>query len=84
MWAGRASGFDDGPGAGRNRPRLHDLPVHCIHGRPDNAAPLDELLTLARIRPQWRFSVLDDVDHHPWLRCEATCRQLIAGDLNSD
>lgn len=57
------------------------LPVHCIHGQADDTAPLAPIQVLAQTQAQWRLTVLDGVDHHPWLRREAICRQLIADDL---
>ena len=58
-----------------------ELPVHCIHGRADDTAPLEAVVTLSRIHERWTLAILDDADHHPWLRNEPACRALIADIL---
>jgi pimeloyl-ACP methyl ester carboxylesterase len=61
-----------------------EIPIHFIHGQADDTAPLAPLRDLTSDHPSRRLSVLEGVDHHPWLRSEAICRQLIADALACD
>jgi pimeloyl-ACP methyl ester carboxylesterase len=58
------------------------LQVHCIHGTSDDTAPVDGLRALSAHRRNWMTTVLDGVDHHPWLRREALCRDELAQALS--
>lgn len=51
--------------------------VTCVHGSRDTTVPVDGVRRLAEGRGNWRMVVLPDVDHHPWLRRPALCRELI-------
>lgn len=55
------------------------IPVTCIHGDADSAAPLDGVRSLCDSKPSWRLHVLRGVDHHPWLRCSRQCADVIGG-----
>lgn len=57
------------------------LPVHCVHGTSDDTAPVEGLHMLSKQRNEWRIDILDGVDHHPWLRREARCREILAQSL---
>lgn len=60
-----------------------ELPVYCVHGTQDTTAPVEGMLRLAEGRSNWHVTLLDGVDHHPWLRQPARCRELIMGALNN-
>jgi pimeloyl-ACP methyl ester carboxylesterase len=49
------------------------LPVLMLHGSADMTAPLARAQELAAARSGWEMRVLDDVDHHPWLRVPYQC-----------
>ncbi|MBX9795048.1 MAG: hypothetical protein K2Y02_12185, partial [Burkholderiaceae bacterium] len=53
------------------------LPVLMLHGSADLTAPLTGARELAAARATWEMRVLDDVDHHPWLREPGECIQHI-------
>ena len=53
------------------------IDVLCIHGDRDTTAPLFSLDLIQKHRPDWRFKMLRDVDHHPFLRDTARCIDLI-------
>lgn len=59
-----------------------ELPVHCLHGTADSTAPVGGLLRLATRHPNWHVALLDEVDHHPWLRQPERCRQVMIGALS--
>ena len=58
------------------------LPVHCLHGTRDDTAPVDGIRRLAAGRANWHVTLLDGVDHHPWLRQPERCREVIARALS--
>lgn len=49
------------------------LPVLMLHGSADMTAPLARAQELAAARSGWEMRVLNDVDHHPWLRVPHQC-----------
>ena len=57
------------------------IPVFCLHGDQDHVAPLEGVLTLAGKRRNWRVQVLPGVDHHPLLRAQDVCLQVIGASL---
>jgi pimeloyl-ACP methyl ester carboxylesterase len=60
-----------------------ELPVYCLHGTRDSTAPVGGMLRLATGRPNWHVALLDEVDHHPWLRQPERCRELIVRALGN-
>lgn len=63
-------GFDAGAAAARISPAV---PVACVHGTADTTAPLAAVRSLMGRSGHWSWTVLDGVDHHPWLRAPAEC-----------
>jgi len=59
-----------------------ELPVLCLHGALDNSAPFDGVLRLAAGRLNWHVTLLEGVDHHPWLRQPGRCYEAIADALD--
>ncbi len=60
------------------------LPVLCLHGDQDQAAPLAGVQRIAEERPNWRVQALTGVDHHPWLRRLDTCSGTVLASLADD
>lgn len=59
-----------------------ELPVFIVHGSRDDTAPVDGVVRLAAGRTNWRVTLLDDVDHHPWLRQPQRCREAVVCALD--
>lgn len=57
------------------------LPVHCVHGAIDDMAPVEALRTLLEHKNKWSIDILDGAGHHPWLRREARCREILTHSL---
>ena len=53
------------------------IDVLCVHGDLDTTAPMFSLDLIQKHRPDWRFEMLQNVDHHPFLRDTARCIELI-------
>jgi pimeloyl-ACP methyl ester carboxylesterase len=53
------------------------IPVLLLHGSADRSAPIDGARKLVERRPDWKLSVLEGVDHHPWLQQPGACLRVI-------
>ncbi len=53
------------------------IDVLCIHGENDTTAPLSALNVIEEHQPHWRLEVLQNADHHPFLRETQRCIELI-------
>lgn len=66
---------------------VHRLPVRiavlCIHGDEDVMAPIVAVKNLAAHYPQWQLQVLNNVDHHPFLREPHRCLSMIEEFISS-
>lgn len=58
-----------------------NIEVLCIHGDRDLMAPVEAIRELLGQHPYWRLHVFPGVDHHPFLREPAECRDLIVAGL---
>jgi pimeloyl-ACP methyl ester carboxylesterase len=60
------------------------VPVVCVHGDADRSAPIANARRLAERSANWRFAELPGIDHHPWLRAPARCKELLGLDATGE
>lgn len=60
-----------------------NVDVLFIHGDRDIMAPISAIERLVAQHPRWRLHVLQDVDHHPFLREPEACLRLIRDNCES-
>ena len=57
------------------------IPVVCVHGDADKAAPLQSVEALCAGSASWQLVVLPKVDHHPWLRAPLECVEAVQATI---
>jgi pimeloyl-ACP methyl ester carboxylesterase len=57
--------------------KLPPVPTLLIHGARDRLVPLDSAVQVSRLRPDWRFEVLDDIGHVPQLEAPEVFADLV-------